>query len=315
MNLTSLSDNIVPLDLRSCLISQRGQLIFEHYRNDLTMRKIAKINSCTKSVLSALLSIAVDQGTLPALTTPISMFFPELNADPDPRKKEITLYHLLTMTPGFRWTEFGGLNSFPKMTRTPNWVNYVLAQPLSDPPGTRMVYNSGASQLLSAILVQSSGMPVAEFAEAHLFKPLGIETYDWEQDPQGIHTGGFGLSLRPTDMLKFGQLYLQHGKWENKQLISKEMVSSTIKPAITIDAPNRGYYALHWWMDAYSLDDKDDSAPTLAYYYARGFGGQYIHIVPSLEIVTVLTNDKRQKEQPPRDVFRQFIAPLLMQQN
>lgn len=315
MNLSSLSNAVTPLDLRSCLISQQGQLIFEHYRNNQTIDEIAKINSCTKSILSALIHMAIDQDTLPDVSTPITVFFPQLASDLEPRKQDITLQHLLTMTPGFNWTEFGGQNSFPKMTRTSNWVDFVLEQPLLDTPGVRMIYNSGASQLLAAILVQVTGMPVARFAELHLFGHLGIETYAWEHDPQGIHTGGFGLSLRPSDMLKFGQLYLQHGKWKNKQLISKELVSRSIQPMVTIDAPNRGFYGSHWWCDTYSLDTKDPLSLSLSYYYARGFGGQYIYIVPRLEIVTVLTNDKRQKEQPPRDVFRQFIAPLLLQNN
>lgn len=160
-----------------------------------------------------------------------------LDGDADPRKRQITLRHLLTMSAGFNWTEFGGFNSFPRMTRSPDWVRFVLEQPMSDRPGDRMEYNSGASQLLTAILVQAAGLAAARFAELHLFGPLGIEEYEWEQDPQGVHTGGFGLWLRPGDMLKFGQLYLQRGVWEGKPLISPELVSQSVKPAIGVEAP------------------------------------------------------------------------------
>ncbi|GAB6990164.1 serine hydrolase domain-containing protein [Paenibacillus pini] len=314
MNLTSLASAITPLDLRSCLISHRNQLIFEHYRDQHISNEIAKINSCTKSILSALICIAMDQGLLPQPQTRITSFFPQLANDPDPRKQEITLQHLLTMTAGFNWTEFGGQKSFPRMTRSSNWVDFVLEQQLSDSPGTRMEYNSGVSQLLSAILVQVIGMSTARYAELYLFKPLGIESYQWESDPQGIHTGGYGLRLLPSDMLKFGQLYLDHGKWNNGQLISKELITRSVQPSIAVDAPRRGLYAWHWWADSFldTVNDSGSGGTSFEYFYARGYGGQFIHVIPSLDTVVVLTNDKRKKEQHPGDVFHEYIAPLLV---
>ncbi|WP_228469447.1 serine hydrolase domain-containing protein [Paenibacillus sp. JNUCC31] len=311
---------IPPLDLRSCLVSVRGELIYEHYRNQEAATHIAKINSCTKSVLSALICMAMDQGMLPEAGTPISTFFPQLESDPDPRKAEITLEQLLTMTAGFNWDEFGGQNSFPRMTRTDHWVNFALEQRLSHVPGTHMEYNSGVSQILSAILMQSTDMSVAEFAERYLFGPLEIQEYQWESDPQGVHTGGFGLKMLPKDLLKFGQLFLQQGMWNGQSLISKDLVSRSTKPAITVTPPNHGSYAWHLWVDVYSdettsLSDasisSEQNLPPLDYYYARGFGGQFVYIVPALELVAVLTNDKRKKEKPPLDVFPKRIAPQL----
>ncbi|KKO52988.1 serine hydrolase domain-containing protein [Paenibacillus sp. DMB20] len=315
MDLSSLSSTIAPVDLRSCLISRNGRLIFEHYRNRHVPEETAKVNSCTKSFLSALICIAMDQGILPGPKTRIAEFFPRLAADPDPRKREITLEHLLTMTAGFQWTEFGGQKSFPRMTRSPHWIDFVLDQPMSEMPGTRMEYNSGVSQLLSAILVQAAGVKTARFAETELFGPLGIEDYKWEADPQGIHTGGYGLWLRPADMLKFGRLYLQLGRWEQEQLISKERVIRSVQPAIPANAPNRGFYGWHWWTDTYEAEADGDGpgSPAFGYYYARGYAGQFIYVVPILETVVVLTDDKRKRERHPANVFRQFIAPLLTQ--
>ena len=312
MNFSNLSAALEPANLVSCLISQQGRLLFEQYREPDKVNGLAKINSCTKSILSALCCIAMDQGLFPAPSTPASVFFPQIAKESD--KGEITLLHLLTMTSGLNWTEFGGQNSFPRMTRTPHWVNFVLDQPLSDTPGTRMTYNSGGSQLLAAILMQVTGMPVARFAELFLFGPLGIASYTWEHDPQGIHTGGFGLSLRPVDMLKFGQLYMQQGKWENKQIISYDLVARSTQPAITVEPPRRGSYGWHWWTDTYP-DYKDDVLTTNAinYYNAYGFGGQCIYIIPSLETVVVLTNDQRKKSKIPLNVFRQSIAPHLIE--
>lgn len=313
MNVSSLTSAIAPVDLRSCLISRNGRLLFEFYRNRHVPEETAKVNSCTKSFLSALICIAMDQGILPGPKTPIAQFFPRLAADPDPRKREITLEHLLTMTAGFQWTEFGGQKSFPRMTRSPHWIGFVLDQPMSETPGDRMEYNSGVSQLLSAILTQAAGVKTARYAETNLFGPLGIEDYKWEADPQGIHTGGYGLWLRPSDMLKFGQLYLQLGRWEQEQLISSERVKHSVQPSIPANAPNRGFYGWHWWTDTYEAEADEDGhgSPAFGYFYARGYGGQFIYVVPVLETVVVLTDDKRKKERHPANVFRQFIAPLL----
>ncbi|UQZ32273.1 serine hydrolase [Paenibacillus sp. PK3_47] len=311
MNLTSLTASLAPLHLRSCLISRQGRLVYEHYRNEHTPDELAKINSCTKSVLSSLICIAMDQGVLPGPDTCITEFFPQLRNDPDPRKSEITLHHLLTLTAGFNWTEFGGQKSFPRMTRTENWIQFVLEQPLSEPPGTRMEYNSGASQLLSAILVQASGIRTARFAEQYLFGPLGIQEYEWEADPRGIHTGGFGLKLRPADLMKLGQLYLQQGEWNGHQLISRELVKASTETAIQVEAPRRGGYAWHWWTDTFQESGDKSPAPVLEYFNARGYGGQFVYVLPALETVVVLTQDKFGKSKPSTDVFREHIAPVL----
>ncbi|MEK5027513.1 serine hydrolase domain-containing protein [Paenibacillus sp. FSL M7-1046] len=312
MNLSSISAALTTLDLRSCLISRDNRLVLEHYRTPNTATELAKINSCTKSVLSALICIAMDKGLLPQPDAPLTLFYPQLSLDPDHRKTEIKLEHLLTMSAGFNWTEFGGQNSFPRMTRSPDWVRFVLEQPMSDTPGARMVYNSGVSQLLSAILRQAAGMSTAKFAEHYLFGPLGIKAYEWEVDPQGVHTGGFGLKLRPSDLLKLGQLYLQEGMWENTKLISPERVNRSTETALHVEAPYRGGYGWHWWTDVYTPAAQESSAASQAYFYARGYGGQFVYIMPELSTVVVLTEDQRRKKKPPVDVFREIIAPALL---
>lgn len=336
MNLSSIHDmlhSIIPtLDLRSCLVSVKEELIYQHYRNEEAQTRKAKVNSCTKSVLSALICIAMDQGKIPDASTPLSFFLPEVQTDADARKPQITLEQLLTMTAGFNWDEFGGQNSFPRMTRTDHWVHFALEQTLSHAPGTHMEYNSGVSQILSAILMQQTGMSVNTFAERYLFEPLGITDYEWESDPQGVHTGGFGLKMLPADLLKFGQLFLQKGQWNGEALITQNLVERSTTPAIAVTPPNHGYYAWHWWVDTCSAESSpfiEDEHPTdipstttmaasdlvlpsFNYYYARGFGGQFVYIVPALELVVVLTNDKRKKEKPPLDVFPRLVAPQLL---
>ncbi|ASA22529.1 serine hydrolase domain-containing protein [Paenibacillus donghaensis] len=314
MNLSLLAADLPSLQLRSCLINRRGEPLLQYYQKPAAETEIARINSCTKSILSALICIAMDQGLLPPPETAVSRFYPQLAADKDTRKAQLTLSHLLTMSAGFNWTEFGGQNSFPKMTRSPNWVEFVLGQPLAHPPGQVMEYNSGVSQLLSAILMQAVERPVTAFAEQYLFGPLGITAYSWESDPQGIATGGFGMSLRPADLLKFGQLYLQQGKWGDRQLITPERVIRSVQPAIDADPPRRGGYAWHWWTDVFPDPDSSstESAPILEYYYARGYGEQFVYVLPAQETVVVLTKDQKQKQQPPLDVFRDCVAPALL---
>lgn len=312
MNLSTLPAALAPLNLRSCLIQQQGELIFEYYRDQYIPAEIAKINSCTKSILSALIGIALDQGLLPGLTVPLREFFPQLTRDADTRKQHITLEQLLNMSAGFRWTEFGGANSFPKMTRSPHWVNYVLEQPLAEEPGTRMEYNSGISQLLSAILVQAAGRSTAAFAEEFLFGPLGIREYEWDTDPQGIHTGGYGLKLRPADLLNFGQLYLQQGDLQGTQLISGAWIAQSVQPAMKTEPSRHGGYAWHWWTESMIRRSGNGESERADYYYARGYAGQFVYVLPTLQLVVVLTQDnKRGRNNPPPDVFHEYLLPLL----
>ncbi|URJ33592.1 serine hydrolase [Paenibacillus polymyxa] len=299
------------LETRSCLIEQQGNMIMDYYREPQIANQLYKINSCTKSVISALVSMAMDQQLVPKPETPILEFFPQLAKDSDPRKRDITIEHLLTMSAGFNWTEFGGQNSFPTMSKTSNWVQFVLSQPLSHLPGTRMEYSSGCSQLLATLLRSASGQAVAEFAEEQLFQPLGIDNYHWETDPQGTHTGGFGLHLRPLDMLKFGRLYLNEGSWEGRQIIQTETVRYSTRPFLPASKPQKAYYGCHWWASSFS--DKRETGTEKDYFYALGFGGQYIIVVPSYDLVVVLTADTFKKKRTPVDIFRQYLVPLLLQ--
>lgn len=286
--------------------------MLEHYREPQIAEELSKINSCTKSVLSALISIAIDKQILPHPATPILSFFPTIIEDSDVRKREITIAHLLTMTAGFNWTEFGGQNSFPTMSRTADWVQFVLSQPLAHNPGTVMTYNSGCSQLLSAILSHASGQTVAEFAEAQLFQPLGIETYRWDTDPQGIHTGGFGLYLKPEDMLKFGLLYLQQGRWKDQQIILPDTISQSTHPYVVAKHPQEGFYGWHWWVSSFNAGT-EQQRNEVPYYFALGFMGQHIIVVPDYELVAVITADKYKKGSP-ANVFGRYIVPALLGQ-
>ncbi|CAH0119263.1 hypothetical protein PAE9249_01762 [Paenibacillus sp. CECT 9249] len=295
--------------LLSCCIAINETVAFRYDRDPHSANRLHKINSCTKSILSALVGIAVEQGIIPGLHTPISRYFPVLDKDKDHRKREITIDHLLTMTAGFKWEEYRKRVSYPAMIRSKDWVQYTLKQPLIANPGESMVYNSGCSHLLAAILRQTSGMNVSDYARTHLFAPLGFGEYYWEEDPQGMSIGGFGLHLSIRDMVKFGLLYANNGQWKGKRLIGEDWVKRTTAP-LHLTYEQVGYYGRHWWASSFRAGDGQETREE-RYFFALGYGGQYIIVVPSRHMVVAIASDNFKRSSRPVDYFREYIVPSL----
>lgn len=310
MDWDNFTNKIMQYDLHSCIIHYKGETIFHYEKIPHASKMLLPINSCTKSITSALICIAMDQGLVPEPHTLAYHFFPSILSDTDERKKQITLEHLLTLTAGFAWSEFSGIKSFPHMTRSTHWCDYVLMQPMAAVPGTKMEYNSGVSQLLSAIIAQCTKQPINEFAEKTLFGPLQFSDYEWKTDPQGLHTGGYGLMLTAHDLLKFGLLYLNNGSWHQQQLISPTLITQSTSAYIPTTPPDRGSYGWHWWTDHISIHDEGQLVQ-LPFYYARGYGGQFVFIMPTLEAVVVFTREKNNKKLFPLHLFIDHAAPQL----
>lgn len=302
MNIDVIRKQLHSNYISSFIMERQNEIEFHYEQQEQVSTKLMPINSCTKSIVSALYCIGLTEGWMPSIHTPITEWFPELQHSSDQRKLSITAEHVLTLTAGFRWNEFGGNKDFPRMTRTVQWLRYALEQPLTAEPGTSWCYNSGISQLLSAIITRASGRSLAELAEQKLFQPLGIVDYRWKRDPEGYYTGGFGMELTAIDMLKFGRLFLQQGSWNGKPIIATQYCKQATTPYIQVEAPEQGYYGWHWWCDKYD---------ELPYYYARGYGGQFIIIVPSVEAVLVFTRNQKHKARSPLELFREFICPHL----
>ncbi|MCR8842287.1 beta-lactamase family protein [Paenibacillus sp. SC116] len=294
-----LSDVLKNEKIHSCLVSRDGVLVFQHFKNSKSEKKLHKINSCTKSFTSCLIGIAKDQGLIPELSIPIIEFFPELRRSSDSRKQLITIDHLLTMSAGFDWPEMTEWDGWPEMIHSPNWIRFVLERPLISEPGESMNYNSGCSQLLTAILQKVTNVSANEFADKHLFAHLQFNNYIWHDDPQGIRIGGFGIHLSVQDMLKFGQLYLNKGKWGKKRLISEEWISLTTRPEY-LTYKKLGYYGRHWWVS--------ETAAGEPFYYALGMGGNYICVVPSKGIVIAITNDTYGDALVPLDIIKRILS-------
>lgn len=287
----------------TCFISKNNVPLLQYTKNRKMAEKLHKVNSVSKSVLSILIGIAIDQGAIIGIEQPIRDFFPNCPVD----KQETTIEHLLTMTPGFDWPEFGdwGGRPFP-MINSKDWVRFVLERSMQTTPGQHMAYNSGCSHLLSAIVQKATGTSLNHFAEQHLFKPLGIKEYVWHTDSKGITIGGFGLLLKAVDMVKLGQFMQQMGRWSDQQLLSAAWVeASTLARSHTY--PKIGSYGYHWWI----LTDESHQPTVPNTYFAMGYGGQYIIVVPQHELVVTMTSELYRDTFRPLQYFREFILPIL----
>ena len=279
-------DDIGELDgVHGVLIARRGRLVAERYFRGAAGRRPHNLKSASKSVLSALAGLAVEEGVL-NLDQPIADLLPETADLDDPRKQAITVRHLLTMTSGLESTSFGNYGSW---VASRNWVRAALARPLEAEPGTRFSYSTGGTHLLSATLARVAGTSTHDFAREHLFGPLGIRHSAWARDRQGIHVGGNNLSLLPRDMLKFGQLYLNRGRWSGRQILPWQWVDESTRPGLAGPRGRGriyGGYGYLWWL----------RPPTeRGAYIASGYGGQYIYVAPAEDLVVVVISTEISK--------------------
>ncbi len=281
------AENSPPLS--SLLVSWRDSLIVEHYARGMTARTGVNVKSVSKSLLSALVGIALEKGYLDSLEQRVADLLPEyFTPDTDPRKREITLRHLLTMSSGLEGTSF---DDYDAWIASRDWVRYVLDRPVLSSPGRRMVYSTGNTHLLSVILTRETGMSTLAFSRRHLFEPMGISLPAWDRDPQGYYLGGNNMHLTPRDLVAIGRLYLDGGSYDGRQLVSAHWIEESLTPAV---GGGRSGYGYLWWYRRVG---------GRAVHYAVGYGGQYIVLVPDLDLIvvmtTALTNRPRGTTRPP----------------
>ncbi len=266
--------------LHSLLISRGDELVFEQYYNGRNPSRPANMKSASKSVISALVGIAVDQGIIASVDVRVADYFPEfISASSNADKQDITIENLLTMQSGLETTSN---RNYGKWVLSDNWVEFALNQPMVAEPGTRMLYSTGSTHLLSAILTKASGMTAKQFAQENLTAPLGYSMSYWPQDPQGIYFGGNDMEMTPRQMLEFGKLYLHDGAYGNEQVISKAWVEESHKPRARSPRGQGRFYGYGWWLR--------DLAGMLVP-VAWGYGGQLIFVVKELDLVIVATSD------------------------
>ena len=273
-------------NIHSLIIIHNDSLALEEYFMGWTRHMRHYLASATKSITSSLIGIAIDQGKIGGVDEKLLNFFSEYDdiANLDKRKESITLKHVLTMSAGFTWEQHPD-EDLADMKESKDWIKFMLDFPMSDDPGTKFWYNNGTSHLPSGIITNKTGQSAAELAEESLFNPLGITNWEWESDPKGNTAGGWGLYLHPANMAIFGYLFLKNGFLNGVQIISDDWVKeSTAKQIEAIDPVTDQHtqdYGYLWW--------KTFTTPTFNMFYAVGFGGQFIFVIPNMNMVVVMT--------------------------
>lgn len=265
--------------LHSLLVSHNDQLVVERYFNGRNARRAANVKSVSKSIMSALVGVAIERGFIDGLDQPISAHFGDLIPDRSGTGKEnITIGNLLSMQAGLETTSFYNYGAW---VMSDNWIEFALDQPLLTEPGTKLQYSTGNTHLLSAILTQATGKSTLSFAREVLGNPLGFELAAWPRDPKGIYFGGNNMELTPRQMLAFGGLYLNGGSKDNRQIIPANWVEMSLQPLRESHREAGRYYGYGWWV-------REMAGFETA--FAWGYGGQFILLVKDLDLVVVATS-------------------------
>jgi CubicO group peptidase (beta-lactamase class C family) len=319
------------LNIHSVLVARSGYLVAEAYFYPFQPGMKHDLRSVTKSVTSALVGIALEQGHVASVDQPVLSFFPDaavavgdLPAAGDTHKEAVKLEQLLTMSSGLDWADDRQMGP---MVGSPDWVQFVLERPMAGEPGARFNYNSGNTHLLSAIIQRTAGMSTLEFAQRYLFGPLGIDDADvyWESDPKGVSIGGWGLWLAPRDLAKIGALYLNDGRWEGQQVVPAGWVRDSVERRIQVQDPLEPW-DLHlgygWWLHDLEATAAHGQGMSAAHgqgahaasgidaYAAHGQGGQFLFVVPDLDLVVVFCSGLAASEfVQPELLLRDYIHP------
>jgi len=266
---------------RGLLVARHGKLVVERYLGGSDANTLFDVRSVTKSVLSALTGIALRDQALPGLEASMARYL-EPPYSLDEADRPITLRNLMTMTSGFQWDDNQDYNPW---ILSPDHVQYLLDRPHSTPPGAQFQYNSAAVHVLGVVLQEATGTPLPQYADAHLFRALGVEGAEWEPLDRGTVNGGSGIRLRGRDLLKLGQLYLQRGWSGQESVVPESWVDETTRPQFSwrdrYGAQAGVTYGMLWWVS--------DAEPPA--FFAWGYGGQFVYVVPRLDLVVVATTD------------------------
>lgn len=282
---------------------------FHPYYNATNLHSL---QSVTKSVTSVVFGIALDDGFIESVDTPVLPFFDGYKFDTsDPRKAKLSLDDLLTMRSGIDWNTEGGYQDSTHSTigleNSDAWIQFVLDRPMDAEPGTVFEYNDGVTVLLGKIIRIATGKRIDEWAEERLFKPIGIDTYYWKVTPDGEADSMGGLYLSAHDVARIGYLFLRQGVWRDERLLSEDWVRQSVARHVPDIEPGNAEedtgYGYQWWLPAQKADEPFA-------YFAGGFGGQRLTVIPDLDIVAVFTGwDIRADYGLPERTFREDVLP------
>lgn len=272
--------------IHSILLIKDQNIILEEYYGDYTFQEPHDLRSVTKSVRSLLLGIAIKEGFIESVDDPISKYLkthvPQKNLDP--RKENITIANLLTMSSGLECNDWDkkSKGQEDKVYKKKDWIQYTLDLPMVHEPGTVSKYCSMGVLLIAEIIGQASGMSIDKFANTYLFEPLGIKNVQWgHTSNKPVIPSGKRLYITPRDMAKIGQLILNKGVWNEKQIVSEKWLEESTLTKTKITGMNYGYL---WWNIIFKIQGKAISSIV-----ATGNGGQYIMIFPEFNLIAVFT--------------------------
>lgn len=319
-------------EIDSMLIYKDSKLVFEEYFEghkfkydstnhhgelvawDRTM--LHNVMSVTKSITSASIGIAIDRGFIESVHQSVFDYLPEHQHLNTGGKDKITIEHLLTMTSGLQGNEwlvpYSNLKNDIIMTyQAEDPITYILNKPLIDEPGGNFQYYGGANFVLGEIIKNATNMNLDEFSGKYLFEPLGIAPYSWSQFKNGVVDAAGNLEITPRDMAKIGVTFLNKGVWNEKQIISEQWVD---KSATSFPGNNwLNNWDDHWGMRGYSYSwwthQFVKSGKRINMYYAAGWGGQYIMVIPELNTVVVFTGGNYISYRPPFEILKKYILP------
>jgi CubicO group peptidase (beta-lactamase class C family) len=292
--LTKKLNDSIP-SLGSFIVSVSGNIVYEHYFHGASKETAFNIKSITKSVVSALAGIAQSQGKLPDLNTPVLTFFPEFlkprgtssdvwfandKANEDSIRRTLRLKDLLTMQPGWEWSDFGPVVNVFINSADP--VRFTIDIPFAQSPGTHFTYCSAATSLFSAALAKCIKTDLRLFATTNLFEPAGMTLVRWDKDPVGRYVGASEMYMTSRSLLRFGMIYLNKGKINGRQILSENWITESTNEQAVLNywdiLPNANGYGYYWWRRKTNGQQA---------WIASGAGGQIITVIPGLDMVIV----------------------------
>jgi CubicO group peptidase (beta-lactamase class C family) len=290
---------------RSLVVARHGKVVAENYFGGANATTVFDLRSVTKSVVSLLTGIAIQNGLVPGIDTTVGTYV-DAPYTLDAGDRSVTVRQLLTMTSRYQWNE-NSADDYNLWVLSSDHVQFLLDRRQVDPVG-QFTYNSAAVNLLGVVLQDAVAKPLPQFADEVLFQPIGITTAQWEELEPSMVNASSGIKMTATDLLRFGQLLLQRGKSGNQQVVPESWVEATTAPQFTwreqYGAQRDTTYGYLWWLAA---------PPSREASFAWGYGGQFAYVVPSLDLVVVATTQWQgiSTETNPTDFAGQVLTVIV----
>jgi len=306
------------------VIAQHDKILYQHYFNGLTENSLHDSRSSFKSITSLLMGIAIDRGYIKSVNEKVYPFFPQYDTfkNIDSGRLDMTIQDLLEMKSGFNCEEWNGTKDCEgEMENSSDWLKFSLDLAMAHKPGTFWAYTSSNPMIVGGIIEVASKMPLSQFADTFLFQPLNITDYRWTKDPVGHAMTAGSFYIKPTDMEKIGQLILNKGMWQGKQIVSKRWINECTKPITKIEhfsnvgiskakdvSPRPTYYGYYWYNEKVVTDRFSYNVV-----FASGNGGQYIMTIADLDLVVVFTGNSFNswKSKLPFEILIRNILPFI----